>query len=155
MLPLYDRLDAPYEVLEADEMRRRWPLMAVPGRRLGAVRPDRRLQRAGRVRGRHGGPPAQLGVEIREFEPVLEFPMRGDRVIGVRTDAGTIEADVVVCASHVWSIRLLEQFGWRMPAKTFVHQRYVSTPVRCRSSCRRSTTIRAAATTAPRSATAC
>ena len=32
-----------------------------PGRRLGSVRPDRGLQRAGRVRGRHGRPPAQAG----------------------------------------------------------------------------------------------
>ena len=129
MLPLYDRLDAPYEVLDADEMRRRWPLMAVPDDAWGLFDPIAGYSEPDEYVAAMAAHLRKLGVEIREFEPVLEFPMRGDRVTGVRTGAGTIEADVVVCASHVWSIRLLEQFGWRMPSKVFVHQRYVSTPV--------------------------
>ena len=129
MLPLYDRLDAPYEILDADEMRRRWPLMAVPDDAWALYDPIAGYSEPDEYVAAMGAHLRNLGVEIREFEPVLEFPMQGDRVIGVRTEAGTIEADVVVCASHVWSIRLLEQFGWRMPSKVFVHQRYVSTPV--------------------------
>ena len=129
MLPLYDRLDAPYEILDADEMRRRWPLMAVPDDAWALYDPIAGYSEPDEYVAAMGAHLRNLGVEIREFEPVLEFPMQGDRVIGVRTTAATIEADVVVCASHVWSIRLLEQFGWRMPSKVFVHQRYVSTPV--------------------------
>lgn len=128
MLPLYDRLDAPYEILDADEMRRRWPLMAVPDDAWGLYDPIAGYSEPDEYVAAMAAHLRKLGVEIREFEPVLEFPMQGDRVIGVRTGAGTIDADAVVCASHVWSIRLLEQFGWRMPAKVFVHQRYVSTP---------------------------
>ncbi len=129
MLPLYDRLNVPYEILESEEIRRRWPLMAVSDDAWGLYDPiagysepdEYVLAMAAHLR--------KLGVQIREFEPVVNFCLQGDRVTGVKTTVETIEADVVVCASHVWSIHLLEQFGWRMPAKNFIHQRYVSTPV--------------------------
>ena len=128
LLPLYDRLKAPYEILDAKEMCSRWPLMTVPDEAWGLYDPIAGYSEPDEYVTAMGAHLRKLGGEIREFEPVLEFLMNGDRVTGVRTTTETIDADVIVCASHVWSIQLLEQFGWRMPSKTFVHQRYVSTP---------------------------
>jgi glycine/D-amino acid oxidase-like deaminating enzyme len=129
LLPLYDRLDAPYEILDAGEMRRRWPQLRPRDEWIGLhdplggySEPDDyipALARACRA----------LGVEIREREQVTDFILRGGRAAGVRTAGGTIEADAVVSTVYSWTNRLFERLGMQLPVKAFVHQRYVTAPL--------------------------
>jgi glycine/D-amino acid oxidase-like deaminating enzyme len=126
---LYDRLDAPYEVLDPTEVRRRWPVLSPPNDCIALHDP----------RGGYSEPselvPAllrqarELGVEICEGEPVHEFILHGERVTGVRTSVRSLKADHVVSTVHVWSLPLWRETGYRVPIKHFVHQRYLSRPM--------------------------
>jgi len=129
LLPLYDRLGAPYRVLDAAEIHARWPALHPPRDFIGLhdpvggySEPDEyvpALAAAARAR----------GVEIRERTVVRELLRQGDRVTGVRTDAGPVAADAVVAANYAWVLPLLATAGVALPAKTFIHQRFVSEPL--------------------------
>ena len=129
ILPMYDRLDVAHEVLNAQDVRDRWPCLTPPDNLIALYDP----------RGGYSEPaeyiPAltkrvrELGVEIVEHAPVLEFVTRGGRVAGVRTPERTVEADAVISSVHVWSLPLWNELGVRFPIKHFVHQRYISTPL--------------------------
>lgn len=49
------------------------------------------------------------GVELRAKTPVESLSVRDGRVIGVQTQAGTVEADAVVIAAGAWSSELLPE----------------------------------------------
>lgn len=129
LLPLYDRLGVKYEILDADEMRRRWPQLnpredwiGLYDAQGGYSEPDEyipALTRACRA----------LGVDIRENEQVADLVLRGGRAIGVRTASGVIEADAVLSTIYSWSNRFFERLGIPLPVKAFVHQRYVTKPL--------------------------
>jgi glycine/D-amino acid oxidase-like deaminating enzyme len=129
LLPLYRRLQVPFEILDADEMRRRWPALSPREEYVGLFDPlggysepdDYIPALAARCR--------DLGVEIRERQQVTGFILRNGRVLGVRTAAADLEADAVVCTVYSWTLRLIEPLGLRLPVKAFVHQRYVSAPL--------------------------
>ena len=57
-----------------------------------------------------------------------EIVVEGGRATGVRTDHGVIRGDAVVVANYAWVLPLLATAGLTIPAKTFVHQRYVTAP---------------------------
>ena len=69
-----------------------------------------------------------MGVEIRENEPVVGFDIRNGRVRGVVTDRGTIESDAAVSAVNAWTNHVLSLVGFRTPYKNFVHERFVTKP---------------------------
>lgn len=129
LLPLYDRLEAPYQVLSPAEIRRRWPGLNPAEGFLGLHDPT----------GGYSEPPEylhgltqrarDLGVEIQENVLVDEICVEHGRACGVKTPGGIIAADVVVAATYAWILPLLASVGVRLPVKTFVHQRYVSEPV--------------------------
>jgi len=129
LLPLYDRLDAPYQILSAQQIKTRWPQLNPPDDYLGLHDPlggysepaDYLAALAKRVR--------ELGVEIREHVTVHELRRLGDRITGVRTENENLTADTVVVASYAWILPLLATAGLMVPAKTFVHQRFVSSPL--------------------------
>ena len=129
LLPLYDRCQAPYEILDAKEMRARWPDLYPREDFIGLFDP----------RGGYSEPqdyiPAlaqkcrQLGVEIREHQLVTDFSLQGERITGVRTVLETIEADAVVSTIYSWTNMLLSRLGLQLPVKTVVHQRYITEPL--------------------------
>jgi sarcosine oxidase, subunit beta len=129
LLALYDRLDVKYEVLDAKEIRARWPALTPPDNYLalhdplgGYSEPDEYVPAlARRVR--------ELGVEVLERSPVVEIMQRGGKVTGVRTPQRVIESDAVVSTVHVWSLPVWRDLGLRLPIKHFVHQRYVTAPL--------------------------
>ena len=51
------------------------------------------------------------GVDVREGTTVRSLTAAGGRISGVETDAGTLEAPVVVCAANTWSPGLLRTVG--------------------------------------------
>ncbi|MCC7084039.1 MAG: FAD-binding oxidoreductase [Pirellulales bacterium] len=129
LLPLYDRLDVPYELLDASEVRYRWPALNPPDAyvalhdpRGGYNEPAEYLPAlAKRVR--------QLGVEVLENEQVVGFLRAKERLAGVRTPQRVIEADAVVSTANVWSHSVWRELELRFPTKHFVHQRYVTMPL--------------------------
>jgi D-hydroxyproline dehydrogenase subunit beta len=58
---------------------------------------------------------ASRGAEIRHHLTVRALRTNGDRVTGVVSDDGPIDADEVVVAAGPWSPRLLEPVGVRLP----------------------------------------
>jgi sarcosine oxidase subunit beta len=129
LLPLYERVGAPFEFLDFDEIRRRWPALH-PRENLHALydplggysEPDEYLPALARKC-------RELGVEIRERQQVTDVRVEGGRATGVQTAGGLLEADAVVCTVYAWTRTLLERIGLRLPVKNFVHQRYVTTPL--------------------------
>ncbi|HJS26771.1 MAG TPA: FAD-binding oxidoreductase [Actinomycetota bacterium] len=55
------------------------------------------------------------GATIRHHAPARRLVERGDRVVGVTTDDGVLEADVVVLAAGPWSSALARPLGIRLP----------------------------------------
>jgi glycine/D-amino acid oxidase-like deaminating enzyme len=129
LLPLYDRLGAPYEIMSAAEMRQRWPALVIRDEDCGLFDP------LGGYSEPHEYVPAlarrvrELGVEIREQTAVSELIVRGGRAAGVRTADGVIEAGAVVSTVYAWTHVVLGPHGVRLPVKSFVHQRYVTVPL--------------------------
>jgi glycine/D-amino acid oxidase-like deaminating enzyme len=129
LFPLYDRLGAPYEILDAAEIRARWPELQPSAETIGLYdplggysEPDEYIPAlAQRVR--------ELGVEIIENVQVQGFLEAQGRIAGVQSAAGQWQADVVICTVHAWMLKVLEELRWQLPVKTFVHQRYVTTPL--------------------------
>lgn len=129
LLPIYERCGAPFEILDAAEMRVRWPELHPRDEFIGLYdplggysEPDDYIPALARKC-------RELGVEIREHELVEDLILRGGRVAGVRTASGLIEADAVVTTLYGWTNLLLERVDLRLPVKAFVHQRYVTEPL--------------------------
>lgn len=129
LLPLYDRLAVPYEILDAQELRYRWPALTADDSTIGLHDPlggysepdDYVPALARRVQ--------TLGVELREGVKVTGFVEQSGRITGVTTPAGPLLADVVICTTHAWTHHLLAGLGITIPMKAFVHQRYLTTPL--------------------------
>lgn len=58
---------------------------------------------------------ARNGARILEQRAVAGIIRDGDRVVGVKTDRGDINAEVVVCAGGAWSVPLLSALGLDVP----------------------------------------
>lgn len=129
LLPLYDANDVPYQVLSAAEIRRRWPMLNPPDDYLGVLDPlggyseppDYLTALAGKLR--------SLGVRIMQGAPVDRIEVVGGRAIGVRSEGRVIKGDAVVVANYAWVLPLLKTAGATIPAKTFIHRRFVSKPM--------------------------
>ena len=125
---MWRRLGAKFEVLRGGEISERFPDLVAPETdratldlRAGYSEPHRYVPA---LRAKL----EDMGVEIRENEPVIGFERNGGRVTGVVTDRGSIEADATVCAVNAWTNHLLSLVGFSTPHKNFVHQRFVTRP---------------------------
>lgn len=131
LLPLYDRLEVPYEILDAAEIANRWPAMMTADRPdlvglfdpLGGYSEPHRYVPALAAKAR------ELGVDIREGQIVTGFERSGDRFTGVLTKDGLVTADVIITATHIWTNHLLQTAGYQLPMRAIVHQRYVTEPL--------------------------
>ncbi|MBL9216799.1 MAG: FAD-binding oxidoreductase [Opitutaceae bacterium] len=129
LLPLYDRLEAPYQIMDAAEIRRRWPALNPDPDFLGLHDPLGGYSEPAEFLAALTRRVRELGVEIRESACVEALVTAGGRVTGVRLADGPLAAEAVVAANYAWILPLLATAGVRLPAKTFVHQRYVSAPL--------------------------
>ena len=129
LLEMYRELEAPFEVLDSVEMKKRWPMLQPRGDSVGLLDP------LGGYSEPHEYVPAlaarirRMGVEVQEREMVKEIVTSGGRVTGVATSNGFLEADTVVGAVDCWTHRLLSDLGLTLPVKSFVHQRYLTQPL--------------------------
>lgn len=130
LLSMYDHLDAPYEVLNANEIRRRWPALQPHHDHVGLLDPLGGYSEPTEFVPALSARVRDLGVEIIAGETVEEFLLQGDAVVGVRCQREIFHADVVVSAVHAWSLPLWRDLGLRLPMKQFIHQRYLSRPLK-------------------------
>src|SRR5215470_1675637 len=126
LLPLYERLGAPFEILDAGEMRQRWPDLHPRDEWTGLLDPLGGYSEPDEYIPALANKCRDLGVDIRERTQVSGFVLRGGRVVGVRTAMGEVAADAIVCTVYSWTNALVEQIGLQLPVKAFVHQRYVT-----------------------------
>ncbi len=105
-----DEHDLPYEMLEAGEIRRRFPAfspdpetVALFETRAGFVRPEETVKA-------HLDRAASLGAELRFEEPVLSWEASGEGV-RVETPGGSYEAGRLVVSPGAWAPRLLAELG--------------------------------------------
>jgi glycine/D-amino acid oxidase-like deaminating enzyme len=129
LLPLYDRLGFGYEILDSDEMNRRFPALKVSREIIGLFDPLGGYSEPHEYLPALTGKVQEMGVEIREHQQVIDFLTRNGRVTGVNTAAGTVEGDAVISTVHAWTHVVLERLGLCFPFKNFVHQRYVTRPL--------------------------
>ncbi|MCB0189543.1 MAG: FAD-binding oxidoreductase, partial [Caldilineaceae bacterium] len=129
LLPLYDRLAAPYEILTAEELRYRWPALTPADGIIGLHDPLGGYSEPSEYMPALAQRVAALGVELRQGVTVTGLVEQQGRIGGVTTQDGVIEADVVVCTTHAWTRNVLAGLGIALPMKAFVHQRYVTTPL--------------------------
>lgn len=71
----------------------------------------------------------ELGGRVATRRPVTGLASSGGRVIGVRTDAGTIGCDRVVIAAGAWSNELLAEQGWWAPMAPLIASRIITEPI--------------------------
>jgi sarcosine oxidase subunit beta len=64
----------------------------------------------------------QLGVEYRPRTRATRFLINGDRIRGVATDQGEIEAPVVIAATGQWSKPLFARVNVDLPIQTEYHE---------------------------------
>jgi glycine/D-amino acid oxidase-like deaminating enzyme len=129
LLPLYDRLKAPYEVLTPTQITKRWPSLTPDPNFIGLhdplggySEPDDYIPALSRkIR--------DFGVEMHERQKVEELFLHHGRVAGVKTSSGSFPCDAVVSTVYAWTLPLLKGIGLRFPIKNFVHQRYVTSPL--------------------------
>jgi len=129
LLPLYRRLEAPFEILAPGEMHARWPALHVPDGFTGLCDPLGGYSEPDEYIPALAKKNREVGVDIREHQKVTDFLLRNGRVTGVRTAEREIEGDSVICTVYAWTLKLLERVGLRLPVKAFVHQRYVTRPL--------------------------
>jgi glycine/D-amino acid oxidase-like deaminating enzyme len=133
LLPLYEQLGVPFEILDSAEVHRCWSDLHPHESFIGLFDP------LGGYSEPHDYIPAlakrnrELGVEIREHQLVTGFLEHSGRMRGVTTTNGDVEGDAVVCTVYAWTNNLIERLGLRLPVKAFVHQRYVTGPLPARA----------------------
>lgn len=129
LLPLYDEWDVPYQVLSAEQIRRRWPMLNPPDDYLGVLDPLGGYSEPTEYLDALTTKLTQVGVRIHTGAVVDEIETRNGRAVGVRTGGRVVEADAVVVANYAWVLPLLKTAGLSIPAKTFLHRRFVSVPL--------------------------
>ena len=105
---LYRSAGVEAQLLDGAEARRREP--ALPQDVVeAALNPEGRHLDARAYTAAAAAAAQVLGVEVFAGRPVTGLQWSGDRVTGVRTDAGSLHADVVVNAAGAWAGRMDER----------------------------------------------
>ena len=120
---------ARFDVLDRPDLEKRFPALKLKDDECGVLdyrggwsEPDRYIPAlAAKIRA--------LGVEIREHQTVEDFIVENGRVCGVRTrQSSDLRADVTVCTVNAWANSLLARVDQPLPARNFVHERFVTKP---------------------------
>lgn len=110
----YDTLGMPYERLDHDELRRRYPQLNLPEGTIGLYQQDYGILAATRCVLTLVRCAQDAGAEIRQEETALEVMPDGDGVM-VRTDKETHRAGRVILAAGSWTNPLLAALGLTLP----------------------------------------
>ena len=119
----------PVEIVSTEEAIERFPLIDA-SRVLGAqfVPTDGHIDPTGLTLSFAAGAKG-AGARVRTGERVEEITVRDGRVMGVVTDHGTIEAEVVVNAGGIWANELGHLAGVEVPVVPMEHQYLITRPI--------------------------
>jgi sarcosine oxidase, subunit beta len=123
------------DVVTPDEIRRLNPLVDLSGGGelpvLGAsYHPPGSLARHDSVVWGFASAATRLGVHIHEGLPVTGVTTRDGSCVGIRTEAGAIEAGAVVSAVAGWTSTVAAMAGLKLPISTHPLQAFVTEPYR-------------------------
>jgi sarcosine oxidase len=93
--------DLPHELLDAEEINRRFPGYQLPKGHVGVLQPDGGFLLPERCVVAHVAGAQALGAEVRAREAVTGWEPKGDGVV-VRTERGSYEADRLVLSAGAW-----------------------------------------------------
>ncbi len=110
------------ELLDAEETVRRFDLLAPETVLGGLYVPDDGIAKAVRAVSAQLDRAVERGATVRDRTQVLDVLTSGDRVTGVRTSAGDIAADVVVCCAGLWGQQVASMVGQRLALTPLAHQ---------------------------------
>ncbi len=120
--------DLPVELLEPEEIHHRWPFLRwedlVGGTFCaldGYAGPHEVLSALVQM-------VRQQGVKIYEETEVVGLSIKGDRVVGVKTQAGDIETRIVVNAAGPWASEVGRMAGIEIPVKPLRRQLFFTAP---------------------------
>jgi sarcosine oxidase, subunit beta len=108
--------------LEPAEVQALVPAIAVDDVTLGAYEPESGYADAGMTTNAFATRAGDLGATVAQYVTVEAISMAGDKVTGVRTDAGEIHAPAVVVCAGLWAGRLLGPFDIDVPVAPTRHQ---------------------------------
>jgi len=115
------RAGVAHEAVDAEEIRRRFPLLTPPDGVVGFYQADYAMLAADRCIELLAAGARAAGAEIREHEPVLAVTPSGGGV-EVRTGAATYRADSAVLANGSWIGPLVAALGVSLPLTVLKEQ---------------------------------
>jgi len=115
-------LGADIRVLEPAEVHALVPAMAVDDVALGAHEPESGYADAAMTTNALATRAGELGATVAQYVTVEALLTAGDKVTGVRTEAGEIHAAAVVVCAGLWAGRLLSPLGIDVPVAPTRHQ---------------------------------
>ena len=115
-------LGADVRVLEPAEVHALVPAMAVDDVALGAYEPESGYADAAMTTNALATRAGELGATVAQYVTVEALLTAGDKVTGVRTEAGEIHAAAVVVCAGLWAGRLLSPLGIDVPVAPTRHQ---------------------------------
>jgi sarcosine oxidase len=104
----------PFERLDADEIRRRWPPFRLPDSVWGLYQSDGGLVAAAKGNAAHQEAARRRGAAIRDQAPVEAASLEGGEVV-VRAGGETYRCRRLVVAGGAWSNTTLRHFGLELP----------------------------------------
>jgi sarcosine oxidase len=116
-----DSLGVPYERLDHDELRRRYPQYTFPEGSIGIYQEDYGILAASRCVAALAARARAKGAELYDEEPVVEIAPYGDGVT-VRTTRGTHLAERVILTAGSWLGPLLAPLGIDLPLTVLQEQ---------------------------------
>ncbi|WP_020500758.1 NAD(P)/FAD-dependent oxidoreductase [Sciscionella marina] len=126
---LQNELGVTSRMIEVDEAERLSPLIDTDGVLAAAYSPeDGHCTPESVVLGYASGA-RRHGAVLRTGTSVLDIERRGDRVTGLVTDQGTVEADTVICAAGAWSAGIGELAGVELPVQPVRRQVMFTEPM--------------------------
>ena len=117
------------DVVGADEVLRRWPLLEPRGLLGGYVTEGEGLAVAVRAVEAQARRAIAAGARFEGGVRVEGVEQQRGRVTGVRTSSGVVPADVVVLCPGAWATTLAETVGLDLPTIAMEHQYAITTPL--------------------------
>ncbi|MFQ5827639.1 MAG: NAD(P)/FAD-dependent oxidoreductase [Candidatus Methylomirabilia bacterium] len=105
-----------------DEMRELEPRLRTDDLLVGCYEPDSGYADPSQTTQGYAGAARDLGVRIMEQTEVLDVLARADRLTGVKTSKGEIEAPIVVNATGTWGDRIGRMVGLEVPITVCRHK---------------------------------
>jgi 4-methylaminobutanoate oxidase (formaldehyde-forming) len=117
------------QLLSAEAVAELWPLASMEGVAGGLFFPDDGYVNPGYASIAMAKLASGAGATIRENVHVRDILTNNGRIVGISTDAGTVEADVVVLAGGLWSRDLAATAGVHLPLYAAEHVHVRSEPI--------------------------